>query len=456
MHLTDSQARAVSHDGPNLQLIACAGSGKTEVVARRIVHLLNPQSPQALTPSNIIAFTYTDKAAGELSDRIVTRCREAYGSMTGLAEMFVGTIHAFCLDLLKTESPEHLKYEVLNEVQQRLFVDRHSRQSGLTTCTDLQGRPLRRFVDSPHYINALSILREANIINDELIDCSILEGLHSYRDLLVGQHYLDYSAILEGAARCLRDDKALRARLADRVRYLIVDEYQDVNPIQEEIVRILHDLGAHVCVVGDDDQTIYQWRGSDVENILSFKERYPTVASISLEENFRSSEGVVETARVFVEQNAERLPKAMRSTEPQPYEPGDIVALSLDAVPKEAAYIVATARSLRGVVIKDGETERGISWSDMAVLLRSVKANGEPITDALRDAKIPYIVAGMTNLFETEEAEASRQLFYFLGGRSELHDVEAAWAGGGARSGIECVGECSSESEDCATFAGRT
>ena len=88
---------------------------------------------------------------------------------------------------------------------------------------------------------------------------------------------------------------------------MIVDEYQDVNPVQEAIVWSLHELGARICVVGDDDQTIYQWRGSDVENILTFDKRYPDVEQIPLEENFRSSEGVVETARAFIEQNSARL-----------------------------------------------------------------------------------------------------------------------------------------------------
>lgn len=95
MKLTDSQRQAIEHAGENLQLIACAGSGKTEVVARRVVQLLRPGSHSALAPRNIIAFTFTDKAAAELKERIITRCREALGQVTGLAEMFVGTIHAF-------------------------------------------------------------------------------------------------------------------------------------------------------------------------------------------------------------------------------------------------------------------------------------------------------------------------------------------------------------------------
>jgi DNA helicase-2/ATP-dependent DNA helicase PcrA len=429
MHLTPSQRRAIEHAGRNLQLIACAGSGKTEVVARRVVHLLTPGPDDSFAPRNIVAFTFTEKAAAELKERIVTRTREALGEIPGLAEMFVGTIHAFCLELLKSETAEYLKFEVLNEVQQGLFVDRYSTQSGLTTSTDLDGRPLKRYRDTPHYTTALSILREADVEQAQLDGCSVVDGLEKYRTLLHQHSYLDYSSILEAAVEILTNDAGVRERLAERVKYVIVDEYQDVNPIQEAIVWSLHDLGARVCVVGDDDQTIYQWRGSDVGNILTFAKRYPGVDQITLAENFRSSEGIVETARAFIEHNRDRLPKAMKPTGAQPYEPGDIVALSFENAAAEAQYIAATAWALHGAAFQEDGRERGLSWSDMAVLLRSVKANAKPITDALRAAGIPFVVTGMTNLFDTSEAEAARLLFYFMADRQGVTEavVERAW-----------------------------
>ncbi|MDR7420377.1 MAG: ATP-dependent DNA helicase [Armatimonadota bacterium] len=429
MNLTESQRRAVEYKGRNLQLIACAGSGKTEVVARRVVHLLTPGRPDSLLPRHIVAFTFTDKAAAELKDRIVARTRETLGEVCGMAEMFVGTIHAFCLDLLKTESAKYLKFDVLNEVQQALLVDRYSQQSGLATSTDLSGAPLRRYVDTPHYATALSILREADVEPAKLDGCTVVEGLERYRTLLDERSYLDYSSILEAAVDILTTDREARERVAQRVKYVIVDEYQDVNPIQEAIVWSLHELGARICVVGDDDQTIYQWRGSNVENILTFADRYPEVEQIPIEENFRSSVGIVDTARAFIEQNGERLKKAMKPTGAQPYEPGDIVALSFANPAEEAAYIASTARALRGVAFTEDGKERGLSWSDMAVLLRSVKRNAEPITDALRAAGIPFVVTGMTNLFGAREAEAARQLFYFMGDRHGVTEaaVEQAW-----------------------------
>jgi DNA helicase-2/ATP-dependent DNA helicase PcrA len=146
MDFTTQQLQAIRHVDGNLQLIACAGSGKTEVVARRVTTLLKPVDVGGggCTPANIVAFTFTDKAAAELKERIHQRYRDAFGEVVGLAEMYVGTIHGFCLDMLQREAPQYMKYEVFNEVQQTLFVDRHSKASGLTQCTTLDGKVLKR------------------------------------------------------------------------------------------------------------------------------------------------------------------------------------------------------------------------------------------------------------------------------------------------------------------------
>lgn len=448
MQFTPAQLEAIAHREGHLQLIACAGSGKTETVARRVVSLMAPVQPAPdlpapsrsapYRPANIVAFTFTEKAAAELKQRIVERTREALGEIPGMAELFVGTIHAFCLDLLKTELPAFMKYDVLNEVQQLLFIDRNSRQSGLTTTTDLKGEPLRRFLDTPRYLEALSILREADLNHATLAGQPILSGLQAYTQLLHDKRYLDYSAILDLTTRALAQDEHLRARVAARVKQVIVDEYQDVNPVQERLVRLLADMGASVCAVGDDDQTIYQWRGSDVRNILTFRERYSPVREVRLEENFRSSPGIVETARRFIAQNESRLPKAMKPTDAQPYESGDIVALAFGSPKEEAEHIAASIRALLGVAFTDPDgTQRGLSYADMAILLRSVSRSGAPITQALRQAGIPYIVVGMNNLFGAAEAEAARQLFYFMAGRADVDRASLVKAWLDADLGLE-------------------
>jgi DNA helicase-2/ATP-dependent DNA helicase PcrA len=430
MNFTKKQNEAIEHRDGNLQLIACAGSGKTEVVARRIATLIK----NGASPESIVAFTFTDIAAAELKVRIVTRCRELLGDVVGLAEMYVGTIHAFCLDLLMTEVHDVLKYNVLNEVQQTLFINRHSRESGLTASKDINGVVLKRYTDTGHYLGALNTVRE------DLPDASILSktslpsALAAYRELLNRRCYLDYSEILSRALHEIQTNQQLRKHLAERIRFLTVDEYQDVNPIQEAIISEIHALGARLCVVGDDDQTIYQWRGSDVENILTFEQRYPSVSQIRLEDNFRSSDGIIETARQFIEQNGARLPKKMQPAQAQEYEPGDICARQFDDPDEEAEYIAVTAKALLGIAFKepnedDPARRRGLAWSDMAVLLRSVARNAAPITAALTRHGIPHIVVGMNTLFETAEAQAARELFYLIAGRqgSSRQTVLDAW-----------------------------
>lgn len=418
MKLTKSQKQAVSYDGRNLQLIACAGSGKTEVVAQRVARLLTKRGKSCLKPRNIVAFTFTNKAAVELKERIIRRTNEAAGhNITGIAEIYVGTIHGFCQELLQSEVPKYLKYEVLEPIQQTLYVDRKSSKTGLTKSKKLDGKPLRRWVDTGRYLSTLNVLREDNVSKQKLDACSVADGLKQYRAQMAEDSYFDFSALLEIAVEELKSNKALRAQISERVKYVVVDEYQDVNPVQEKLVELLYNLGAGLCVVGDDDQTIYQWRGSSVGNILNFRDRYPDVKQIRLEENFRSSEGVIATAREFIERVSPRLPKAMKFADAQSYELGDVVALSFDSPEEEADYIVETIKSLHGVAFDDGDGERGLSWSDMVVLLRSVKYNGEAITGALKKANIPFVVSGLANLFETEEACAARHLFHFITGQ---------------------------------------
>ena len=437
MQLTEAQRQAITYEGRNLQLIACAGSGKTEVVAQRVAHLLTKTDRERLEPRNIVAFTFTEKAAAELRERIVLRTKEAAGGdVLGMAEMYVGTIHGFCQALLQDEVPEYLKYEVLEPIRQVLYVNRNSTKTGLTTSQKLNGKKLRRWVDTGLYLSALGILREDNIDKEQLSECSVAEGLEAYRAQMAEDSYFDFSSMLENAVNELSSNDGLRSRVAERVKYVVVDEYQDVNPIQERLVGLLHDLGAGLCVVGDDDQTIYQWRGSSVRGILDFESRYPDVKQVRIEDNFRSSEGVIETAKEFVEHISHRLAKSMTFADAQPYESGDIIALHFDSPEEEAQYIVDTIRALHGVDFNDAEGQRGLSWSDMAILLRSVKHNGTVITDALKKAELPFVVTGLNNLFKTDEVCAARDIFYYIAGRGIDDDaLRTSWED--ARLGLD-------------------
>jgi DNA helicase-2/ATP-dependent DNA helicase PcrA len=424
LRYTPPQQEAVETINQDLQIIACAGSGKTEVVSARIVKILEETMPKGIMPKNIVAFTFTDKAAAELKSRIALLCRNRLGEVNGLAEMYVGTIHGFCLELLQAYMYRFLKYTVLDEVQTRLLVDRLSTQSGMK---DLG---LQRYRDSSLYLDVLEVTREAKVDLDKLKDHPVLQALEKYEDLLDKRAYLDYTKIMTEAVEGLLADDDLKAKIKDRVKYLVVDEYQDVNPLQEALIRLLSKLGANVCVVGDDDQAIYEWRGTDVENILSFEKRYPNVKVARLEENFRSSKGVVEAATKVIERNdPNRLPKNMRSSFSQAFDRGDILALSFQDPNDEAAWIASKIHSLAGVPFRDkpDEHERGLSWSDFAILLRSVRNNGGPILQALSNAGIPYIVIGMNDLFDTHEVQAARAVFLFMADQMNEEDLRQSW-----------------------------
>lgn len=431
---TESQAAAIGARERNLQIIAGAGSGKTQVMAARVAELL---SREPNTPASIVAFTFTDKAAAELKDRIYQLVREVHGEAAGMAEMFVGTMHAYALNLLQSQLYRFLKFSVLTDVQTRLFIDRNSNKSGLTGVAvrtgPSAGQKLRRGIDSRLYIQLLGILREDDVDWDE-VPAEIREALAAYRSLLEQHRYLDYSEILLAAVEALEggepQDEPLRSFIQRTVRHVIVDEFQDVNPLQERLIRSLHDLGAVVSIVGDDDQTIFQWRGSDIDGILTFDERYDGVQRVTLDDNFRSSPGVVEVGRRVAQRNdPNRLDKHMIASGHQVFDRGDILALSFGDPAEEADWIAAQIKELRGAQFRDGpESEpRGIAWSDCAVLLRSVARSADPIVEALKAAGIPHVVGGLNNLFEAPEITASAMLFEYVAGAVSPSDVIGAW-----------------------------
>ncbi|TQO19919.1 DNA helicase-2/ATP-dependent DNA helicase PcrA [Rhodoglobus vestalii] len=422
---TPAQQSAIEEIDAPLQLIACAGSGKTQVISQRISRIL---SQPGIRPANIVAFTFTEKAAAELKDRIYAIVKAEHGDLPGLAEMYIGTMHGYCLNLLQTFIPEAFKYGVLTEITQRLLIDRQSSKSGLTTCPSIApSRPtLWRYADSKLYMQVLSILQEDEIKWD-LIPDEVDASLKSYLTLLAQQKYFDFTSMIAGAVAYLESEpdapelesteRELLRYAQDDIKYVVVDEYQDVNPLQEKLIAALTRFGANLCVVGDDDQTIYQWRGSEVSNILSFAERYENVRTIQLADNFRSSEGIVRLGRSVAEllPEEERLSKAMEYASHQTWDRGDLVALEFDDLQAEATWIADRIEALQGLPFVDAPARppRGLSWSDCAVLFRTVK-DAEPVVEELRKRGIPYIIKGLARMFEAPEIVALVGLFRYM------------------------------------------
>jgi DNA helicase-2/ATP-dependent DNA helicase PcrA len=431
---TRPQAQAIASTGQPLQIIACAGSGKTQVISARIARLLGKGKAK---PGEIVAFTFTDKAAAELRNRILSEIALLGDAPVGLAEMFVGTMHAFALDLLQTYVPASFKYSVLNEVQARLLVDRNSRKSGLASCPTTAPRVplLRRYQDSRLYLQVMSVLREDQP-NTALIPDGVRQSFASYRGLLHRHAYFDYTEILQVAVELLENEvdprlDLLRDRVRRGISFVVVDEYQDVNPVQERMIEELTRHGANLCVVGDDDQTIYQWRGSDVSNILEFAPRHPGTLPVRLTENFRSSPGIVELGRSIAERipREQRLPKSMTAAGHQIFEHGDLLALEFTTPDEEARWISDRIEAMRGLPFTDkpGAERRGLSWSDFAVLYRSVAKDADALAGELRRRAIPFVVKGLNRLFDSPEIQAVVRIFAYMAGETDSATLRDHW-----------------------------
>ncbi len=402
---TPRQQEAISTIDRNLQIIACAGSGKTQVISQRIIEILKT----GIHPSKIIAFTYTEKAAGELQARILKLCKEQLPDTQGIADMYVGTIHSWCLNALQEYKYEYQKFSVLDEVKLKLFVDKNFKNIGM------QDLSMERFKDTGRFVALMSLLREAQFHNKADVPENLFEALQKYETVLKKHCYFDFTMIMSDAVYCLQADNNFRNKISRDIGFLIVDEYQDVNPIQENIVRELYNLGANICVVGDDDQTIFQWRGSHINYIQQFTTRYKNVHSVTLEDNFRSTNAVVDVAIKSITNNNVRLPKIMNAKGFQKYERGDILYNQFTSVVDENSFIIQKINQLRGVAFKDKEDtpERGLNFSDMVVLIRKWK-KAEAIVDAFTHAGIPFVITGINNLFQRLEVRASQAIFQYL------------------------------------------
>jgi DNA helicase II / ATP-dependent DNA helicase PcrA len=389
--LSPEQEAVVAHRGGDLQVIACAGSGKTESISRRVAALI----AEGAEPASIVAFTFTERAASELKDRITQRVADRMGEAfrDRLGPMFVGTIHAYCFRLLQDHVPQYGNYDVLDENRHAGFLSREYHRIGLSKLRAKHWAPIRDFT------------RTVDVIGNELIPANALAGTplgecySAYRQSLSRHHFLTFSLIITMALEALTDREVLR-RVRDPLRHLFVDEYQDINPAQERLIELLAVAPVELTVVGDDDQSIYQWRGSDVSNILQFRARRPHAASIELDTNRRSRPAIVSAANEFAQSIPARLEKAMKSV--RSAGANEIVSWSAATDDSEAETIAETIQRLKA---------SGYRYRDIAVLYRSVRTSAPALIEALRARDIPYTAAGRTGLFLQPEVAFIAEIY---------------------------------------------
>lgn len=407
-NLSPQQIEAVNAIDEDVEIIACAGAGKTGVVTRRIVNIL--KSKPEVSPENIVAFTFTKKAAEELKSRIYTMGEAVLGNTEGFANMYIGTIHGFCLNMLQEFLPEFQAFSVLDEVHTKLFVERYYEDIGMV---DLN---MQKYIETDLFIRVMSLLNE-NWYDSHKWSAEVQTAFEKYRKKLYAERYFDYSLILREMVQQLESNLVFRGIVAEKVKYLTVDEYQDTNPVQERLVSLLKELGANLCVVGDDDQTIYQFRGSDSNNILTFMQRYNIKKYIVLDTDYRSTRGIVSVAKNVIVNNSRRLPKQMESGCSTLYDDGDIVFKEVSLPDDEYEFIAENIEKLHTL---------GIPYSEIAVLLRKRKI-GPDIATVFEEHDIPFIIEGMNNLLLTAECKAAKGIFEYLNGDIDSTELFKRW-----------------------------
>jgi len=388
---------AVRHRGSHLQIIAAAGSGKTEVVSQRVADLLADGVP----PAGIVAFTFTERAAAELRHRIAERADDRLGRavLDHLGGLFVGTIHAYCFRLLQTLVPRYETFDVLDDHQLTAFLAREATRLDLKRL-DPKGRlfgSIARF------------LQGVDVVENELLDPAGMPEpfgavLHDYLAALDRYRLLTYGQQVVRTVQELERDAVLSRVRAD-LRHLIVDEYQDVNPAQERLIALLTGPQVELCVVGDDDQAIYQWRGSDVSNIVTFADRYPGVATFEITTNRRSRPAIIAAANGFAETIDGRLPKTMGTHRPASGG-AEVVAWAAPDEQREAGWLTSMILDLH---------DAGVAYRHIALLVRG-RASYRAIVEELATFDVPVQPGGRTGLFDQPEALVLGRTFAWMTG----------------------------------------
>lgn len=385
--LNEPQKEAVTTTEGPLLVLAGAGSGKTRVITHRIVHLIL----QGVAPQNILAVTFTNKAATEMRERVQSLIAEhASSARAGLDALpVVTTFHSFGVRTLR----EH--HAMLNLPRHFTIYDRSDSNRAIKKAIETAGYNTKQF--EPRKM--LSMISRAK--GDAISRTAYLESASSYPEKVcaeVWEHYertlaeegaLDFDDLLVKTLRLLENYPTVRETLQDRYKYIHIDEYQDTNRVQFAIAKQLAGGHNNICVVGDVDQNIYSWRGADIKNVLQFEQHFPGAKSVFLEENYRSTGTIIAASNDIIEKNSNRIPKTVFTSN---QEGEKIVLHAARSGPAEAEYIVMTIKEL----IADGAAP-----SSVAVLYRT-NFQSRVLEEAFLNYGVPYQLLG-TKFFERKE-----------------------------------------------------
>ena len=382
--LNAPQREAAGHGGGPILVLAGAGSGKTRVITFRIAHLLGLGIP----PSAICAVTFTNKAAEEMRERVGALVRDNRIAR----ELTIGTFHALGLQILRIER------KALGMPRGFTIYDQSDSMGALREAMRTIKDGDRRF-DVKAIQTRISLAKNAFVAPDEYEgnpadDYDAMTSLvyPKYQEMLHACAAFDFDDLIVEPARLFVRDEGVGRRWAERFRYVMVDEFQDTNAAQLRMVQHLVSDHQNLCVVGDDDQSIYSWRGADPTNILEFEKLFPGAKVVKLEQNYRSTKTVLAAANAVIANNKQRHGKQLWS------QLGDGEAIThavAETAEDEAKWVAAEITKL----IKGGRR-----WSDIAVMYRS-NIQAKILEEELRTASVPYVMYGGQQFFERKEVK---------------------------------------------------
>jgi len=411
--LNERQSEGVlTVEGP-LLVIAGAGSGKTKMLTSRIAHLIQDYN---VNPANILAVTFTNKAAGEMRHRVgktLGFSEESWknpppfwmeNSFSG--QPTIGTFHSICVRILRKEMA-HLpftgQFQILDDSDQLSLVKNCFKQLNLN-------EKMFSPKSFQHSINeakcACQDPQDIDVADFDLYTLNFVKIYTLYQQEMYKSNGVDFGEIITLTYKLLRDNPDVLQKYRDMYRYIHVDEYQDTNRSQYLIIKLLAGGHRNLCVVGDEDQSIYKWRGADIRNILDFEKDYPDAKIVKLEQNYRSTQTIINASSQVIAHNTTRKDKTLWTANPE----GELIKrVQLNDDHQEADFVVKTLKSL---------CPDRYAYSDVSIFYRT-NAQSRLFEDVLRREKVPYNIIGGLKFYDRKEIKDVQAYFRVLANDSD-------------------------------------
>ncbi|HBG5346111.1 TPA: DUF3553 domain-containing protein [Clostridioides difficile] len=381
--LNPAQREAVEKtEGPVL-ILAGAGSGKTKVLTTRIAYLIEDKGVQA---PNILAITFTNKAANEMKERV----EQNIGPET--KDMWISTFHSCCVRILRKDINKigyNRSFVIYDSADQVTLVKDCLKELNLSDKVFEPKAVISAISGAKDKLYTPKQFKDINMADNRMVKIADIYAL--YQDRLKRNSALDFDDLILKTVELFKANDEVLAYYRSRFRYIMVDEYQDTSKAQYELIKLLAREHQNICVVGDDDQSIYGWRGADIRNILEFEKDYDNVHVVKLEQNYRSTQVILDAANKVISNNIERKRKKLWSEKKE----GELIKIQLTGSEIEEADFIAD--SIAQIARKENRP-----YKDFAVLYRA-NAQARPVEDALNRSQIPYNIYGGTKFYERKE-----------------------------------------------------